>query len=200
MAWAAAIGAGASLLSSGVSAAGSAKGAGKQGAAQAQAAMYNAQVARNNATIDNWAADYTGKVGFIQAADQSTKGAVTGAKVKTAQAANGIDVNTGSAVDVQVGQREIGQKDATTVLRDAQLKAYGYRVAANNENSKADLDTMGASADQQAASASAQGSILSGATSILGKFGSLAGSFDFGGTSNADKTTGTIEDATASYM
>lgn len=187
---AAVIGAGASALSTGVSAVGSAKGAGKSGAASAQASMYNAQVARNNAKIDNWAADYTGDVAFIQADDQSQKGAATGAKIKAAQSANNIDVNTGSAVDVQVGARELAQKDATSVMRAGQLKSYGYRVQANNENSKADLLTMGASADEEAASASQQGSILSGATSILGKFGSLATSFDFGGGSSKDTSYG----------
>lgn len=196
---AAVIGAGASVLSTGVSAISGGKGASQQGAASKEAAMYNAQVARNNATIARQNADYVGKAGMIQASDASMKTGATVAKITTAQGASGVDVNTGSAVDVQAGAREVGKKDAETVQSNAAVKAYGYRVQGANYDAQANLDEMGGQAAETAAGIKSQGSILSGITSLAGQAGGLLGKLGGGG-NNADKVTGTMADATAAFM
>ena len=48
------------------------------------------------------------------------KGAAEGAKVKTAQAANNVDVNIGSAVNVQASERETNVLNTETVLNNAE--------------------------------------------------------------------------------
>ena len=55
-------------------------------------------------------------------------------KPKTAQAANNIDVNTGSAVDVRASEREADVLDTATVLSNAELEAYA-RVQELHEGS-----------------------------------------------------------------
>lgn len=110
----------------------------------AQLALYNAQVNRNNAIAAEQAADRAIAAGQQKAEAASKQAAIRLAKIKAGQAASNIDVNTGSALDVQVGSREYGYLDTETTLNDAQLKAYGYRSQARDFRSKADLDEFGA--------------------------------------------------------
>jgi hypothetical protein len=105
--------------------------------------MYSAQVARNNATIASQNAQYAREAGQEQATIESMKGAAQLGKIKAAQAASGIDVNTGSAVDVQAGQREENQLDTETVLNNAELSAYGYTTQAQNYQTQASQDEWG---------------------------------------------------------
>jgi hypothetical protein len=44
-----------------------------------------------------------------------------------AQAASGVDVNTGFAATVQESQRELSKLESETTLSDAELQAWGYR-------------------------------------------------------------------------
>ena len=110
------------------------------GIATSQAASYRATVARNNAQIANQNATRAIAAGQQQAANQSLQNAETIGGIKTAQAANGVDVNSGSALDVQVSQRAKGQLDAQTALQKAQVEAYGYRVNAVSDTGQAQLE------------------------------------------------------------
>ena len=74
-------------------------------------------------------------------------------------AANGVDVNTGSAVGVEAGERETSNLDAETVLNNAELTAYGYTTQASNFNAQAQQDVIGGDIG-------AAGSLLSNASSI----------------------------------
>ncbi len=141
-----------------------------QGAAAQNAANYQAQVARNNATIARQQAEYSTAAGMTQAETASRKSAAIGGKIKTAQAASGIDVNTGSAVDVQVGQRMTGQLDTETTLNNALLQAYGYRAKATEYEAEADLSEMKGKSAKIGSYFEAAGNLLSDASSIGGKF------------------------------
>src|SRR5262245_10005795 len=110
----------------------SAYGSHKAGISQKNASMYAAEVARNNSIIAGQRADYATKAGQTQATATSLKGAAQLRRIKVAQAASGIDVNAGSAVDVQASQREVNKLDTETVLHNAELQAYGYRAQAKN--------------------------------------------------------------------
>lgn len=148
------------------------------GIAAKNAADYQAAVANNNATIAQQNAEYAMKAGYAQAENQSRKGAANLGRIKTAQAASGVDVNSGSALDVQEGQRETNQLDTETVLNNAQLHAYGYRTQATNFEAESKLDTMKGEAAQTASYFKAGGDLLSSASSIGGKWtGSGGGSF-----------------------
>lgn len=118
-------------------------GAVASGVGTLESGLYNGQVARNNAQIAGQNANYVEDAGFQQAENESLKSAATGGRIKAAQAANGIDVNTGSAVDVQAGQRGAGALDAETVLNNADLSAYGYRTQETNFEAQSQQDTTG---------------------------------------------------------
>lgn len=150
------------IIGAGISAVGTIE----QGQATANAANYSAQVAKNNALIANQNAGYATAAGIQQADTSSRKGAAIGGKIKAAQAANNIDVNTGSAVGVQAGQRETSQLDTETVLNNAELQAYGYRTQATGYTAQAGLDTAQAEQAPIGAAIGATGSLLSNASSI----------------------------------
>lgn len=163
-------------LAAGIGGAGvTAAGKLEAGAAAANAANYQAEVARNNAIIAQQNADYAIKSGQVQAANQSMKGRAISGKIKANQAASGVDVNTGSAVDVQQSQREVNKLDTDTVLNNAELKAYGYRSDASNFTAQAGLDEMQAEQAPIGAAFDAAGGLLSSASSVGGKWAMMSG-------------------------
>lgn len=145
-------------------------GALESGAAAKNAADYQSAVANNNAQIAKQNADYALQAGQVSAENQSRKGAAQIGHIKTAQAASGVNVNSGSALEVQAGQRETNQLDTETVLNNAQLHAYGYRTQATNFEAEAKLDTMKGEQAQEASYFKAGSDILSGASGISGKW------------------------------
>lgn len=160
-----------------LTAAGSLAGAGvsaygtyQKGQADSAAAVYAAQVARNNQIIAEQNAQHAEIVGEAQAAATSQKGAAKAAKIKVAQAASGIDVNSGSAVDVQAGEAETSALDTDTVLSNAELQAYGYRTQGTNFGAEAGLDDAKASQAKTGGILGAAGGLLSNASSLSGKW------------------------------
>ena len=119
-------------------------GAGLSAFGTLESGLYASQVSSNNAQIARQNADYTEKAGFAQAVNQSMKGAAAGARLKTELAANGVDVNTGSAADVETSQRAAATLDTENVLNNAELSAYGYTTQANNFEAQSQQDTEGA--------------------------------------------------------
>lgn len=148
------------------------------GIASSNAANYQAAIARNNAIIANQSATYAEKAGLAAAENQSRKGAQRLAKIKTSQAAAGVDISSESAADVQAGQRMTDQLDTETVLNNAELRAYGYRAQAENFESEAQLSEMKGEQAKTAGYLGAAGSLLSSASSLGGKWNG----FNFGGT------------------
>ena len=148
----------------------SAYGAIEGGQATANAANYDAQVARNNAIIANQSATYAEEAGNAQAGIAGMKSAAASGRLKAGQAANGVDVNSGSAVAVQSGQRKAGLLDTATVANNAELQAYGYRSQAAGFNAQAGLETLQAEQAPIGAELSAAGGLLSGATGVASKW------------------------------
>lgn len=140
------------------------------GVASRNQANYQAAVASNNSTIAQENAVRTEQAGNIAAENQGRKGSAKVAGIKVAQAANGVDVNSGSALDVQTGQRETDKLDTETVLSNSELQAYGYRTQAAGFQSEAQLDENKADAAIPASIFSATGSLLSSASSVGGKW------------------------------
>lgn len=142
----------------------SAVGAGVGAIGSLAQGQYQGQVARNNSTIALQNADYSRASGLQQASITSMKGAAKEAGIKTAQAANGIDVNTGSAVDVQASQRMTDELDAETVLNNSELQAYGYTTQSTNFKAQAQQD-------ETAGFYGAASGLLGAASSLGGKWG-----------------------------
>src|SRR5947209_1984568 len=79
----------------------SAYGAYEQGQATKNAALYQSQVAQNNAKIAKQNADWDIEAGEIAAANRGQQVRAAVGSQKASQGASGVDVNTGSAADVR---------------------------------------------------------------------------------------------------
>ena len=159
------------------------------GQAGYQSGMYQAAVAVNNAAIANQMADRETYAGEVSAGMESMRGGAKQGDEKAAMAANGVDVNSGSAVDVAVSQRMQSKYNADTTMNNALLKAYGYRVQAQSDIAQSQLDTMGANNKRAAGRISAFGDLLSGASSFFGGGGG-GGSESSGALPTSDMVAG----------
>ena len=146
------------------------------GIAASNNASYQAAVANNNALIANNNAKYAMEAGSQKAQETSMKGAAQAGLIKTAQAANGVDVNSGSNSAVQTSQREESSLDTQQTEHNAALQAYGYRTQAANYTAQAGLDTAQANEAVPGAVIGAAGSLLSDASSLSFKWGGGGGS------------------------
>lgn len=121
--------------------------------------MFAGQVADNNAKIAGQNAEYSAEAGEEQAAITSRKGAAEAGQLKASQGASGVDVNSGSSVDTQVGERETNLLDTLTVRNNAALATYGYKTQQANFKAQAGQD-------REAGIIDAASTLLGGASSI----------------------------------
>ena len=134
--------------------------------AQGNAAKYQSQVAANNAQIANQNAQYATSAGEAQAQATSLKGAGQLGMIRAAIGANNVDVNTGSAQDVQSGAREVSSLDTQTTMNNALLQAYGYQSQATGFTATSQLQNYESAQAPVAEAGGVAGSLLSGAKSI----------------------------------
>lgn len=140
------------------------------GIAARNQANYRAAIAKNNETAALQNAARAEQAGNVQAEAQGRKGAARLGRIKAEQAASGLNVNQGTPVDVQAGQREMSQLDTETVLNNAQLHAYGYRTQAMNFRAEEGLERAKADSAIPAAALKAGGGLLANASSLSGKW------------------------------
>lgn len=107
---------------------------------QYQTGKYNSAVANNNATISERAAVDAEERGQIEADEHREKVDRLIAQQKAGISASGVEINSGSALDLMVGTREIGELDALRIENNAQREAYGYRTQGMNYQAQAQLD------------------------------------------------------------
>jgi hypothetical protein len=151
--------AGSSLAGQLVSSAFSAYGQIQQGQAQAAAARFNANQADQQAASTMTAAR-------INEQQTYREGDQLEGKARAAMGANGVELNSGSALAVQQG---IGQRTGQNVAAqdyNARLAQWGGLQQANMLNAQASNDT-------QAATIGAVGTMLSGASQVAGKWASF---------------------------
>lgn len=156
----------ASVLSAGVGA----YGAIESGQAQAAAANYQAQIARNNAVISQQNAAYATQAGQAQETAARLKTAAQLGAIRAVGASHGLDVNSGSELSLQTSADELGDVNALTIRNNAALQARAYRNQASGYQAQAGLETAQAGADQTAGLIGAGGSILGGASSVASKW------------------------------
>lgn len=156
-----------SLAASAASGAVGAMGASAQADAQAASYQYKAAVARNNAIIAERNAQSATEAGGAQAQtnDLKTK-ALVGSQLAT-QAANGLDVNSGTNVQVRQSATDIGHLDTLTILNNAAKNSAGFKAQGMNFIAEAGL------ADASAENAKVAGE-YNVATSLLGSAGSFS--------------------------
>lgn len=144
-----------------------------QGQQQAASAKYNAKVQENNAETARQNANLASAKGAANAGREQQKTRATVGAIKASQAANGIDVNTGSTVDVQSSAAELGQLNAITIRGNAARQAYGYQTQEVSDKAQAQLDRQEAKYDAAAGYLNAGSTLLSQTTTA-----SNAGNYD----------------------
>jgi hypothetical protein len=142
------------------------------GIAAGNNASYQSQVAANNQTIALQNASYAESAGVAQTQAVGLQNAETAGAIKTSQAANNVDVNSGSALDVQKSQRELGELGEQTTMNNAELNAYGYQVQASNFGAESGL------LSQEAGQAPIMGALGAGG-SLLGNSSAFGGGSAF---------------------
>lgn len=145
-------------------------GARKKADAEAQAANYQAAVARNNQIIAERYGEYAIGKGRTQAELSNYRTAQAVGTAKATQAAQGVDVNTGTPVDVRRSIKELGELDAATIVNNSLSEAYGYKVKAMGFGAEAQLDTMKAKYAEEAGDYAVASSLLGGASSVSDKW------------------------------
>ncbi len=160
----------ASMATAAVGAGISAYGAYQQGQAQAAAANYQAQVARNNAIIAKQNADAATAAGENQAEQSLMKTGMTVGAARAAAAANGLDPNSGSPLSLQTDTAKTGAVNALTIRNNAAWQAYGDQVQGMSQTAQAGLDQAQSGWDAQAGGMGAATSLLSGASAVSGKW------------------------------
>jgi hypothetical protein len=148
----------AATVGSGVMAAG---GAIQQGRAQKQQANYQAAVERNNATIAGWQAEDAQHRGQIEEQRQRLQTARLRGAQRAGMASNGVEIDSGSPLDVLMDTAQLGELDALTVRSNAEREVYGLRNQQSNLTAQSGLTRLAGRNAQQASYISAGSSLLS---------------------------------------
>lgn len=142
----------------------SALGSITSGQAASKSAKYNAAVAANNAQTAQNNATLAGQEGAANANIEQQKTRANVGEIKAAQAANGVNVNKGSAVDVQSSAAELGELNAINIRSNAARSAYGYQTQAASDKAQSELDKQEASFDSTAGLEKAGTTLLGNST------------------------------------
>lgn len=138
--------------------------------AATQKTMFESQadLAKINARISELGAQSALRQGQQQVGAMTLKAGQLKGSQRAAMAANGIDIGTGSAAEIQASTDIIKEIDANTIMSNAVRSAWGYRTQSMNMQNEAMM------AKASAGGISPFGSM---ASSLLGSAGSVASSW-----------------------
>jgi len=145
-------------------------GAKFSGDANAAAYRYKAGVALLNKQISEQNANWAIEGGGIKGMEEGLRAGQQIAQTKVAQAASGIDVNTGSAAAVRATQTKVAQFDQNVISWDAAKTAWGFASKAATDTAESRLDLTAADTAQKAGTIAEIGSFIGGASSVAGKW------------------------------
>lgn len=151
-----------------------------QGVAAKQQADYSAQVARNNDLLAKQYAETERQKGAVAEQNKREETAQRVSIVRAVGAANGLDVNSGTPLDLQADTARMGELDALTIRNNAARNAYGYEVQGINFRNAATLDESRGRYATQAGNLGALSSIIGAASSVSGKWDGMKNSGAFG--------------------
>ncbi|HEX9613596.1 MAG TPA: hypothetical protein VGA05_08280 [Candidatus Bathyarchaeia archaeon] len=137
------------------------------GEAKSEMYTYQAGIAAMNAKIAKQNADYETSLGEVQAQQLGMKTRAQIGETRAIQGASGLDLNSGSNLEVRVSEAELGVQDQAMIRSNAARRAYGQEIIAAQETAQSNLDMMAAS------NAKTEG-FIGAASSILGAGGSVS--------------------------
>lgn len=148
----------------------SAYGAVQQGNAQSAARNYQAAVDRNNAQVAEWNAERAKDISDTKVQAQMRAGTLRLSAQRAALGAAGVELDSGSALDVQGSTAGQTALDAQQTDYQGQLTQYGYRTQGANFQAQAGLDTMAAQNASTSGFEAAGGTLLSGAGQVADRW------------------------------
>lgn len=104
---------------------------------QKSAYAYQARVAQNNATMGEWQAQDAMRRGERAEIDQRRKTAQLKGAQTASLAARGLDIGTGSALNILSDTDYLGEIDALTIRDNGRREAWAYRQGAQNDANSA---------------------------------------------------------------
>lgn len=105
----------------------------QQARAAKAAGEYQAEVDEQNAKIGRQQADQARQIGNMEEERQMRRVRAAVATQRATQAANGLDVNSGTALDLQAETAGFGTADALNLRSNAIRQAWGFEVGAVND-------------------------------------------------------------------
>lgn len=148
----------------------SAFGASQTASATAASDNYKAQVASNNAVIAERNADAAISAGGVAAQQNDLKTKNLVGTQLVAQASNGLDVGSGTNVNVRQSAEDLGHLDTLTILNNAAKNSAGFKAQGMNFTAESLLDTSAADNAEKAGDINVATSLLGGASSVSGKW------------------------------
>lgn len=185
--------AGVGLVSSVFGAITGAQGAEAAGQAQQKTDLFLNQQSFYNAAVAEQNAAYSRDQGELSAGRYGIGASTRMGQIKAAQASSGLDVNSGSAAQIQKSQQLVSDIDMNQIRSNAAKTAYNFDVEAVQDKNQGQLYAMAGANAAAAGQINAESSLISGAGSVASKwlqgsqsglFGSGPGSL-FGGLSQA---------------
>jgi len=138
-----------------------------KGASEMQMYNYQAGIAQINAGIARKNAEYAYQKGDKEAEKYGIRAGQQAGQIKASQASSGLDVNFGSAKQVQDSQTKVAQTDMAQIRQNAAKVAYDYSMQAWGYDQEAKM--------KKAAGRNAMISgVINAAGSIVGTAGSVA--------------------------
>lgn len=153
----------------------SAYGAVQSGNAAKNQAEYQSAVDRNNQQTAEWQAKDALDRGAEAERQQRLKVQSALGSQRAAMAANGVDLTSGSPLDILGDTAMYGELDALTIRSNAEREAYGYRAQSQNFGTSAQLTQMRGSAAQTAGAIGAGSTLLAGAGQAAGTWAKFGG-------------------------
>lgn len=148
----------------------SAVGAGVSAYGQHQAGEYQKDVQEQNARMQEAAAVQAMSQASTEAGLIRTKGTQLTARARTQIADAGVDLSSGSALDVIADSRMMNELDVQTRLSIGERQAYGYKVGAVNSRAEGELASLRGTYGAVATLLTGAGTAM-GQASAIGKLG-----------------------------
>lgn len=133
-----------------------------QASAQREASEYQAAVERRNAELAETQAKDAVERGKLAASNLQRQLAQARSAQRVQLAATGVDIGSGSALDLQGDMWALGDLDLLAVRQNAEREAYGYRIGAAGNMAQSEMAK--AAARQASPSLSAFNSLVGTAT------------------------------------
>lgn len=164
----------ASIAATVIGAGASAYGQMKAGEAAQSQANYTAQAAKNNEIVAGQNKQRSLQAGEAAAAQQTLRTQALMGKQRATMAANGLDVNSGSNLDLTTSAADVGYLDALTIRNNAAVQAGAFDNQGRGFGGQAAMATASGANASDAAMMGVGTSIIGGASALtrdVGKFG-----------------------------